>query len=623
MRFEAQPVRTDLDLDLADTGTVRFEGSFQRASQLRMVPLKIRGTWTKAQLGQLSRLLLGTDSGWRGNLSMDATITGTGENAELSTRWQGDSVHRTEFEPEAPLDFDANCKARYLHTKHAFREINCDSPIGKGRLHISGDLEGLWGNLQPSGHVELANVPAEATLDVVRTMRSDFAPDMKVAGSMTGELIYTPGSGSEQGKLEGQVAAEDLQFTGGSLSDPIAIPKLVFAAAQVDGKAPSTAVPALRFDPFSLPAGEPQPLKIGGQLTGTGFALQVNGPAKIDKLLELAHGFGISSNSFSRRLKGGTADLALTIHGPWVGPMSDPDHPVAVDMINGTAGLKSSRFTADFLAIPVEIAQAKASFHGNQVSWDQADLIYGALRASAGLDYSFPCSPKGCNPTFHLHFADVDAETTQAALLGAEHRGTLVKELLSKLEGKRNPWPAMSGTIDADTLTLDKMALHQAHAEVALDGNTVQLKSLDGHALGGIFHTEGEVQLGGEKPVYTLKTELSHTNATEGGELFHQKWGAGQVSLTANLTLEGFTLPEFTSSVKGDCHWEWTKGGTTADIFPTAMNRFDTWTADGEIKNSLLTITASQVKKGKQAREAKGSITLAAPPKFVFASAAR
>src|SRR6185437_5099040 len=72
IRFEAQPARTDLDLDLEDMGTVKLDGSVTRASSLEQLPLKLHAEWTGAQLGQVSRLLLGEDSGWRGDLRADA-----------------------------------------------------------------------------------------------------------------------------------------------------------------------------------------------------------------------------------------------------------------------------------------------------------------------------------------------------------------------------------------------------------------------------------------------------------------------------------------------------------------------------------------------------------------------
>lgn len=618
MRFEAQPVRTDLDLDLADTGTVRLEGSFHRAAQLYLVPLQLRGEWNKAQIGQLTRLLLGKDNGWRGNLSLETTISGTAEHAQIATRLRGDSLHRTEFEPVSPLDFDASCSAQYFHTQHALRKIACNSPIGKGRLQITGNVEGLWDHLRPSAHLAMAAIPAEVTLDVLRTTRSDFAPDVKVAGSISGELDYATPEEPAPETLNGSLKAEGLQFSGGSLNAPIELPAISLTASSPDQGHSTEGVPSLVITPFALPAGEKDPLKLAAQLTSTGFHLEINGPAKIDRLLEYSRTFGLSKDSFSQNIQGGTADLALKVHGPWLAPMTDVDHPVAVDLINGSVDLQNTRFTAAFLANPLEITQAKAVFDGDHVSWQQAEIVYGSLHAMGGLTYTFPCVPGDCPLHFQLQFTSLDTAAAQATLLGANQHETLLKELLARFEQDRAPWPEMEGTIEAQTLTLGRMTWHDAQAEIAVDEDTVTLKSLNARALGGEAHLTGTMETDGEKPQYSLEATFSHINPTEGGELFHQKWGAGQLNLTTKLTLTGFTAKELLASATGDCQWEWSRGGFLAEGAAAGLNRFDDWTAKSSINKGTLKIDESQAKHGKQVQALKGTILLAGPPKFTI-----
>ena len=72
LHFRAQPVRTDLDLDLADTGVLRIDGTLHRAALLGEMPLKLKVEWSGVPLGQLSRLTLGRDIGWRGGLDVEA-----------------------------------------------------------------------------------------------------------------------------------------------------------------------------------------------------------------------------------------------------------------------------------------------------------------------------------------------------------------------------------------------------------------------------------------------------------------------------------------------------------------------------------------------------------------------
>ena len=75
MRLKAEPLRTDMNL--SDTGLLRMNGTWQRAGSLRETPLQFSVEWDRAQLGQLSKLVSGSDKGWRGEVRLDATLSGT------------------------------------------------------------------------------------------------------------------------------------------------------------------------------------------------------------------------------------------------------------------------------------------------------------------------------------------------------------------------------------------------------------------------------------------------------------------------------------------------------------------------------------------------------------------
>jgi hypothetical protein len=68
LRLEAHPVRTDSIP--GDTGTIRAEGTLGgaefKAASLAQIPIDLEGDWRDAQLGGISRLMLGRDPGVRG-----------------------------------------------------------------------------------------------------------------------------------------------------------------------------------------------------------------------------------------------------------------------------------------------------------------------------------------------------------------------------------------------------------------------------------------------------------------------------------------------------------------------------------------------------------------------------
>src|SRR5579871_4374053 len=54
VRLRAQPVRTDLNLN--DTGLLQVNGTWQRAANLHETPLQFKVEWSRAQLGQVTKI---------------------------------------------------------------------------------------------------------------------------------------------------------------------------------------------------------------------------------------------------------------------------------------------------------------------------------------------------------------------------------------------------------------------------------------------------------------------------------------------------------------------------------------------------------------------------------------
>ena len=210
VRLRGQPVRTDVELIWADTGEVRLEGSLHAAPQLRDMPIKLQAEWRDAQLGQLSRLLLGSDAGWRGDLTANMDVQGTADAAQTKARLRVTGVRREEFTPETALDLDANCALRYQHSLGAVHDLGCDTSIGSGKIHLQGDLPGNGGEAQAT--LEVKEVPLQAALDLVRTVRGGLAPGISAKGEVNGSLQYAGRSHPPE-----QVAAAPMPHVATSL----------------------------------------------------------------------------------------------------------------------------------------------------------------------------------------------------------------------------------------------------------------------------------------------------------------------------------------------------------------------------------------------------------------------
>ena len=60
----------------------------------------------------------------------------------MKTRLRATGVHRAEFAPSEPLDFDANCNFVYHYFGRAVENLACDSPLGDGHIRLTGELPG-------------------------------------------------------------------------------------------------------------------------------------------------------------------------------------------------------------------------------------------------------------------------------------------------------------------------------------------------------------------------------------------------------------------------------------------------------------------------------------------------
>src|ERR1700677_4457597 len=288
IRLRGQPARTDLSLDLADTGLVRLEARAQSATELRKVPLHVDLEWREAQLGQLMRLVIGSDPGWRGDLTGELHLDGTPDAAQIQTRLRATGVHRAEFAPAAPMDFDASCGFLYHFSERAVENLVCDSPLGDGRIHLAGNLPG--NGARPHLSVEVDRIPVAAGLDALRTVRSDFGPGLEASGSISGKISYTPIAQEAEaptkkarrrpgdraraakarpaapGPLTGSFTVAGFQLSGDGLSTPIQASRLVLEPVAAPDQNPSQAHSAARVQPAALqatvtiPAGGTSPL---------------------------------------------------------------------------------------------------------------------------------------------------------------------------------------------------------------------------------------------------------------------------------------------------------------------------------------------------------------------------
>jgi hypothetical protein len=648
IRLRGQPVRTDLSLEQGDTGTVRLEASLRQAAELRQMPLHIDLEWRDAQLGQLTRLLLGSDAGWRGDLTGELHLDGTPETAQIKTRLRATGVHRAEFAPATPMDFDANCNLLAHFTARTIDNLLCDSPLGSGHIRLTGNLPSDGG--PPSYSVELDRISVAAGLDALRTVRSDLAPGLEVTGTASGNISYDsenatlrkpvhPSSAKAHaavpGPLSGSLTVQGLQLSGNGLSQPIRIPKFVLAPANQ----PSGSGQALTAT-VAIPAGAAVPLSVSTRLMFSGYLLTVRGQASISRGREMARVAGIGNATALDALDGDPVSVDLSASGPWMlpvqtlpaqtlslGGLSSTDVPpppaFPADILNGTVTLRNATWKVDYLVNPVEISQATLHLDSDEFRWDPVVFSYGPVKGTASLTLPAVCSAsQSCPPHFQLQFGSLDAAVLQAAFLGAQARGTMLSTLIQRLRSKATPaWPSLEGTVKADSLILGPVTFHQPVATLHTLADGAEITSFDAALLGGRVHGTGKYHAAAtakDKPSYALEAQFDKLSPQALGQLLGLRFSGGTFDANGKIELTGFTGADLAASAKGTLHFDWQHGIVASGLVPPALAHFDRWTGDADIANGALTLKENQVKRGANTTPIQASVTLAVPPKVAF-----
>jgi hypothetical protein len=658
VRLKGQPARTDVNLDLSDTGIVQLEGRMRRATELRLMPVHVEMEWREAQMGQLSRLLIGSDAGWRGDVTAEMKLDGTADSAAVTTRLRATGVHREEFAPAAPLDFDANCGFKYHYSARAIEKLVCDSPLGDGRLRVEGDLPGGG---QPKISLELQRIPAQAVLDALRTVRQELGAGLEADGALSGKLTYDATApaplavaktklghqirktsdvkeeSATLSPLSGSIAVDGLKLSGGSLSQPVQIQKVLLEpAAGTNGQG------SVLTGTGHVPAGAPAPLVFTVSLSLTGYQVTARGAGSPVRVRQLAHAAGLKEAGALDAIAGDPLTMDLAIEGPWLpapdallaeGVSAAPGSPAVValtktDRLTGTVTLHDANWKTDSLSTAVEISEATLHLGGGTMIWDPVAFAYGPLKGTARVEIpACEAADQPCAPTVEVNFSSLDAAELQKTLLGSQKKGTLLSTVIARLTpSSKHPWPALRGTLKSDSLDLGPVTLEDFRADLKMSPEAVEITSVDAGMLGGQLHMTGKVE-NGDKPGYSFDGQFMQVSAADLCALFELKCTGAGLDGEGKLELAGFAGDDLAKSAKGTFHFDWKKGAITArdakstDVVPSLLTRFDHWTADATIGDGGVILKENRVQQGAHKGSVTASLTFGDPPRVSFSQA--
>jgi hypothetical protein len=415
----------------------------------------------------------------------------------------------------------------------------------------------------------------------------------------------------------------------------------------------------------SVPAGAAVPLTVNARIDLSGYHVSVRGQASLARAKELSHLAGMGDAGTLDALAGDAVTVDLNADGPWMDGAATslvpdaaaltpeggagaglagnagvpPAGQLSADRLSGTVTLRNANWKADYLANHVEIQQATLHFDNfgagdnSGFRWDPVIFSYGPVKGTASLTLPAGCAPgPPCLTRFAVQFGELDAAALQAAILGAHQKGTLLSELIDRLSPSSAvpAWPNLEGTIKADSLILGPVTLEQPSATLRILNTGAEITAFDAGILGGRVHGAGTVTTGNAKatrPEYALTGTFEKLNPVAVGELLGQQWSGGTLNADGKVDLTGFTGTDLAASAKGTLHFEWRHGtmipgagmpgaGAQGDL----PGRFERWTGNAEIAGGKVAVTDNQMVEGGKARKAEGSVQLAEPVKFTFAT---
>ncbi len=619
IRLKAQPFRTDLNL--TDVGQLQISGTWKRAQSFQETPVELSAEWSKAQLGQVTKLLTGADKGWRGNILVDAKLTGTPAKLKISGTASMDDFRRYDITSGNALRLGARCDGEYSSLTHEFHEVTCSAPVGDGGLTLTGDL-GLPGSGHYSISLKAENVPASAAAGLLERAKKNIPEDLVAAGILNGKatLANDARSGSSL-RFRGSGEIADLRLSSATNKldlGPTTIPfQLLDDSARAHdriqkGRAGLSAPKGAHAEigPFALSTAHNAGLSLRGWLNRASYSFSVAGETEIAKALRIAHGVGLPAAAVNPE---GTAQLNLQIAGSWVGPGGELGVGFPAPEATGTARLRNVRVAVLGASEPLEIASADLQLGPDKV-------VVGRLSASAlGAAWSGTLEmPRGCgNP---------EACTVRFALNTQELALSRMGEWIHGRQ-KSRPWyrvlePAnrlgqsflgkvhASGEVSASRFVLRGIQASNASAKVRLDSGKLSLSAVNADVFSGKHRGNWNIEFGGTSAVCSGSGNVSGIGLGKISDTPQNNWVTGTAD--GSYEIKGPCSAEFWQAAEGKFQAELRNGILPRLLIGDAPEplAFTKLSGQAELSSGKFELSATKLNSPSGAYDLAGSVTL-------------
>jgi len=565
IRLKAEPFRGDVNLN--DTGTLRVNGTWQRAVSLRDTPLQFSVEWDRPQLGQLTKFLSGEDKGWRGGVQVEVTLTGTPTNLQVTSDASVRDFHRYDISNAQALPLAAHCDGRYSSLDHVVHEVFCRLPVGNGQLTLKGDV-GLPASHRYDLVLNAEDLPASALVALAQHAKKSLPEDLEANGEMRGSLTMRrnePAGAAPEFSGSGEIIGLHLASASSKAElDAASVPLRLVAGGSAERGQVGKAAPGLQFGPFPLSIGRGTFPVARGWLGLSGYRIALLGEAEVGRTLRIAKLFGLPALAAAAE---GQAQIDLQIAGTWHGWMEGTRagfSNLPQPQVTGTAKLHGVRVEVRGVEEPIEISSANLQLLPDRVRVTK--LIANAAHAlwTGSLELPRGCgTPAACTVSFDLSTSLLNL--SEVALWVSPRPKPRPWYRLPA--GNDQPGPTFftslhaDGSVSASRVLLRGLAANQpsanqlsanhVSADVSLDAGKLQLSDLRGELLGGKHRGEWQADFSVRPPVYTGSGTVTGIALRQLASAMHDEWIAGTATGSYEMTASGTASSDFWNSAEG------------------------------------------------------------------------
>ncbi len=562
VRLNARPMRSDVPV--SDTGTLRMDGSFQRAASLRNTPVNLKIDFTKGQLGQITTLIYGRDRGWRGGATATAALTGTPTSLAVTVDASVDDFRRYDIALGEAVRFSVHCTATYSSPNDSIRDIECQSPVRPGILTVRGNVMGWAGEEYDLG-ISAEQIPLDRVVALARHTKKDLPGDLTATGTADGVFtvrkdvraapVWAGGGRTTHFALQSNVLKPDLELGEVEFSIPESSggrgrkhPRKAAKPVQMGGSNPLRVV----VRPFPMPLGATSPATAGGYFDLAHYRITLDGDAEMTRLMSIAKAMGIGAPTIGLA---GPAQLSIEIAGAWTG-FAPPVPSGTLQLSNATAELQGVRE-------PLQVASATAVLDDQIVNVGSFSAEFkDGPTVNGSASFPLRCgSPETCVLHFELHTPEITLARLNQ-LMDPSYQSRPWYHLLTIGQRDENALMKLqaSGRLSAGRALIGDLVASNFVCRMEMSSGRLSLKDARADVLGGHHTGNWDADFTASPPKYFGSGAITKIAMAQVAALMNDAWATGTLDGQYNLGIAGVTGEALRESATGSASFKWTGG---------------------------------------------------------------